>query len=82
MLYMFFSYGITGLIILVTYLYQKHKMCTHSGAYMVILITILCTDQIIFSTSLVYLLSFLCFSRKLNDLDYTDKTNKLLCLLK
>ena len=82
MLYMFFSYGITGLIILVTYLYQKHMMCTHSGAYMVILITILCTDQIIFSTSLVYLLSFLCFSRKLNDLDYTDKTNKLLCLLK
>ena len=81
-LYMFFSYGITGLIILVTYLYQKHKMCIHSGAYMTILITILCTDQIIFSNSLVYLLSFVCFSGKLNNLDCIGEKNKLLCLLK
>lgn len=79
-IYMFLCYGFVGSIILLYYLYFKYKFNKKCFPYFILLLCILCSDQILFSTTLIYLLCFVDNSFAL----YCDNNekNKLLCFLK
>lgn len=57
-IYMFISYGVIGLLMLLRYLYKKWKSTSEAKGFLLIFIGILCSDQILFSSHLLYLAVF------------------------
>lgn len=56
-LYIFFSYGIIGFITLFSYILKLWKRSKDKG-FLLIFLAILCSDQILFSSRFIYLMTF------------------------
>lgn len=71
LLYMFFSYGLFGFISLVLYLKHYWYKAKLGLGYVVVILAIMSSDQILFSSFFVYLVSFMILGIKYEN----DKTN-------
>ena len=60
-LYVFFSYGIIGFIALFSYILKLWKRSKDKG-FLLIFLAILCSDQILFSSRFIYLMTFAYFA--------------------
>lgn len=65
-IFMTISYGYIGLISLIAYLAKVYNKYQPLIGFFVILIGVFCTSQLLFSTTLLYLLTFCILGRKLN----------------
>lgn len=64
-IFMFFSYGLFGELLLISYLLKKWFEAKKTKGYFIIFIGILASDQIIFNTNFLYLSIYLILSDKI-----------------
>lgn len=64
-IYMYISYGVTGLIALFVYVVKKFRSVKESYGFLLIFIGIVCSDQILFNGHYFYLLTFVLLTDKI-----------------
>lgn len=75
-LYIFFSYGIIGFIALFSYILKIWNRNKEKG-FILIFVAILCSDQILFSSRFIYLMTFIYFSDKFVTVDGIKHKNNV-----
>lgn len=66
-LYMFYSYGFIGLLFLIKYIYNQYNKTKQCIGFLIVLLAIMATDQILFTPFFVYLISYLIFAKCINN---------------
>lgn len=64
-IYMYLSYGLIGLSVLIRYLYRKWKYSFEAKGFMLIFIGILASAQVLFNTDFLYLTSYIILSKRI-----------------
>lgn len=79
-IYMYISFGITGFLVLIDYIVRKFCAIKTSYGFLIIFISIVCSDQILFNGNFLYLITFVLMTDRIyHVIKMHDKNSNAMC---